>query len=86
MVGILIESGMHLHDRIISQRRDAWVHTINLTNSATFFLLKSLYQVGKVTGVYLCAMSSGIDFAYFYDISIGFRTASTVWYFFFHFI
>ena len=79
---------MHLHDRIISQRRDAWVHTINLTDSATFFFIKvSVPSRESERCVFVCYVQwyrFCIFLRYFYWISNCFD--SVVFFFSFHFM
>jgi hypothetical protein len=55
-VGILLTCGKHLHDCIISIRREVWVH--NTSFKPRHFLLKCLYQSRKLS-------SDGINFVYF---------------------
>jgi len=86
MVDILIESGMHLHDCIISQRRDAWVHAINLTNSATFFYLCTKSGKWAVCICVLCLVVSILHISTIFLLDFELLRQCGIFFFSFHFM
>ena len=67
-VGILLRCRKHFHNRIISLRGKAWFHRNSYT-IATFYISACL-NYRKWVDVYLCVR--WMDFASFYNFSIGF--------------
>ena len=65
-VGILLTREKHLQDRIISIRRDVWVHKTSLT--PPLFIEVPVLSLGKWVVMYLCV--SVINFTSFYDFDI----------------
>jgi len=73
-IGILHKCGKHLHDSIISLRRDDWDHKTSLTRHS---LLKSACTKPRKTAVvYLCAKTSIVPLS---TVKYDFGIVPTVW-------
>ena len=74
---ILLTCGKHLYDRIISLRREIWVHKTSL---APPLLMKCMYQTRKVSGHVFCESNVSI-FPLSKIFLLDFETVLIVWYF-----